>query len=293
MKKIQNSIVLKAVCYILMPLLFLNIIINTFSVIYYDEYKDDIKSGITYFETERFAESYIRNIYSKLDIVRIQRTHNAEKIIEDTENSSEEIKKEQENALIYERENGINYEYTSQNTYKYLIIDDTGAAHTNIAKTVNTDTIEELKDYIKSKKYFWNYDNDEINTNIEKMKYENIAYNGSFERIEKVGYTVYSCINNENSAEFYKYNLVYKIVSNTYEYASVNIAISSFLLVSMFIYIITSIGHKKGEEGIYLNSLDRIPLEILGTISIILLEIEWYCLFAGMNVRHRLYKYKQ
>lgn len=142
---------------------------------------------------------------------------------------------------------------------------------------------EELKDYIKAKKYFWNYDNDEIDTNIEKMKYENIAYDGAYGKIKKVGYTVYSCINDE-STEFYKYNLVYKLVSNTYEYASVNIAISSFLLLTIFIYIITSIGHKKGEDGIYLNSLDNIPLEIVGTVAIILLGIEGIFLFGGMNV---------
>lgn len=185
--------------------------------------------------------------------------------------------------MTYEAEDGIEYESTSRRTYEYLIIDDAGIAHTNIEKTVHTDTVEELKNYIKSKRYFWNYDNNEVNTNVEKMKFEDIAYSGYFNRIEKVGYTVYSCVD-EASTEFYKYNLVYKIVSNTYEYASVNIAISSFLLVSMFIYIITSIGHKKGEEGIYLNTLDNIPLEIVGTISIILLGIEGAFLFAGMNV---------
>lgn len=185
--------------------------------------------------------------------------------------------------MTYEVEDGIEYESTSRRTYEYLIIDDAGIAHTNIEKTVHTDTVEELKNYIKSKRYFWNYDNNEVNTNVEKMKFEDIAYSGYFNRIEKVGYTVYSCVD-EASTEFYKYNLVYKIVSNTYEYASVNIAISSFLFLAMFIYIITSIGHKKGEEGIYLNTLDNIPLEIVGTISSILLGIEGAFLFAGMNV---------
>ncbi len=185
--------------------------------------------------------------------------------------------------MKYEAEESIEYESTSRRTYEYLIIDNAGIAHTNIAKTVHTDTVEELKAYIKAKKYFWNYDNNEVDTNVEKMKFEDIAYSGYFGRIEKAGYTVYSCVNDE-STEFYKYNLVYKLVSNTYEYASVNIAISSFLFIAMFIYIIISIGHKKGEEAIYLNSLDNIPLEIVGTVALILIGIEALFLFGGMSI---------
>lgn len=185
--------------------------------------------------------------------------------------------------MAYEQENGIEYETTSRRTYEYLIIDDTGTAHTNIAKTIHTDTIEELKEYVKSKKYYWNYENDKVDTNIEKMKFEDIAYSGTYGKIQKIGYIVYSCVN-EDSTEFYKYNLVYKLVSNTYEYASVNIAISAFFLLAMFIYIITSIGHKKGEEGIYLNSLDNIPFEIVGIVAIVLLVIEGFFLFGGINV---------
>ncbi len=286
MKKLQDSAVLKAICYILMPLLFLNILINTFSIVYYDEYKEDIESGITYFQTERFADNYFRNIYSEISNISIIREYKNEQtsiMITDANDSLENDTRTQK-VMTNEQENGIEYESTSRRTYEYLIIDAAGVAHTNIEKTGHTDTIEKLKDYIKSKKYFWNYDNDKVDTNIEKMKYEDIVYNSYFERIRKVGYTVYSCINNENSTEFYKYNLVYKIVSNTYEYASVNIAISSFLLLSMFIYIITSIGHKKGEEGVYLNSLDNIPLEIVGIVAIILLLIEGLFLFGGINI---------
>ena len=60
MKKLQESIVLKTISYILMPLMVLNILINTFSITYYDEYNEDIESGITYFQSDRFAENYFR-----------------------------------------------------------------------------------------------------------------------------------------------------------------------------------------------------------------------------------------
>ncbi|MCI8353083.1 MAG: hypothetical protein HFJ58_05840 [Clostridia bacterium] len=75
MKKLQASVLLKAICYILMPFMFLNIIVNAFSITYYDEYKEDIESGITYFETERFAENYFRKIYSEINNILIIREY--------------------------------------------------------------------------------------------------------------------------------------------------------------------------------------------------------------------------
>lgn len=57
-----------------------------------------------------------------------------------------------------------------------------------------------------------------------------------------------------------------------------NIAISTALLFIFCVYIIISIGHKKDEEGIYTNSLDKIPLEIVGIICIVLLTIEFVLL---------------
>ena len=75
MKKLQESIVLKTISYILMPLMVLNILINTFSITYYDEYKEEIESGITYFQTERFAEKYFRKIYLEINNISIMREY--------------------------------------------------------------------------------------------------------------------------------------------------------------------------------------------------------------------------
>lgn len=275
----KNSSILKTICYLVMPILALNIIINSFSIVYYDEYKADIEGKITYFQTQRFANNYFRTINAVVYDYYNQSTYDEEgkaSIVIYEENIKEEFKKDREHTSIvsYEQENGINYIYNRNKTYDYLIIDKTGKAFTNITKTLATDTIEELKDYVKNKSYFWNYENNTVSTNIEKMTFENIAYNSYFEQIRKTGFTIYTAIENENSNEFYKYNLVYELVSSTYEYASVNIAISLILLIGMFIYIITSIGHKKGVDGIYLNTLDEIPLEIVGIISGLLLIIE-------------------
>lgn len=103
MEKFQESVVLKTICYILIPFMFLNILINAFSITYYDEYKEDIESGITYFQTERFAENYFRKIYSEINNISAIRQYENEQtsiMISDARDSSEKDK-------IIRRGNGI------------------------------------------------------------------------------------------------------------------------------------------------------------------------------------------
>lgn len=278
MRNLKFSLALKSISYIVMPILFLNIIINLFSIVYYDEYKNDIDGKMTYFQTQRFANNYFRTINAVVNEYYEQYDYDKNtvtiKLEDELKNKAEAEKLEHSSVVSYEQENGINYIYNKNRRYDYLIIDKAGNAFTNITKTISTDTIEELKAYIKSKAYFWNYEDNVVNTNIEKMTFENIAYDGYFEQIKNTGFTVYTSINNENSNEFYKYNMLYELVSSKYQYASVNIAISSILLITIFIYTVASIGHKKETDGIYLNTLDEIPLEIVGIISGLLLFIE-------------------
>lgn len=197
MRKLQNSIPLKCISYILVPILVLNILINAFSISYSDGYQKDMTEKITYFETERFANNFLRNISNGI-WKNINKNQNNDVIIED--NSSDDVSQEiinEEFAVKLDSQNTensafqklkedveqIDYGYYNENEiYEYLIIDEKGKAYTNIEKTINTDTIKELKEYVKGKKYFWTYEGKEINTNIEKMKYENIAYNSYLER---------------------------------------------------------------------------------------------------------------
>lgn len=197
MRKLQNLIPLKCISYILVPMLALNILINTFSISYSDGYQKDMTEKITYFETERFANNFLRNISNGI-WKNINKNQNNDVIIED--NSSDDVSQEiinEEFAVKLDSQNTensafqklkedveqIDYGYYNENEiYEYLIIDEKGKAYTNIEKTINTDTIKELKEYVKGKKYFWTYEGKEINTNIEKMKYENIAYNSYLER---------------------------------------------------------------------------------------------------------------
>lgn len=198
MRKLQNLIPLKCISYILVPILVLNILINAFSISYSDGYQKDMTEKITYFETERFANNFLRNISNSI-WKNVNKSQNNDVIIES--NSSDDVSQEIINEKFTVEIDSQNIEnsdsqklkekgieqidygyYSSNEVYEYLIIDEEGKAYTNIEKTINTDTIKELKEYVKGKKYFWTYEGKEINTNIEKMKYENIAYNSYLER---------------------------------------------------------------------------------------------------------------
>lgn len=81
-----------------------------------------------------------------------------------------------------------------------------------------------------------------------------------------------------DNQDVYIYDLIYKTISKTYTNAPVAISISSMLLIIAIIYIIISIGHKSGQEEIYTDGLDKIPLEIVGIVSGIMLSIEVFIL---------------
>ena len=267
MREIQSSKVLKTICYCIIPILVLMIIVNAFSITYYSTYQEDIDGKTTYFETERFAEDLLSTIYTS-----------TRRLSRNIENQTLQMDGVEEEPIEY------NLSYVGTYSYEILMIDKDGKAYTNIEKTVQTDTQEELEQYIKNKTYNWVYEDDKIATNIEKMSYDNIAYSYMFEEIKDSGYKIYACVKNEDIGEFQIYNTMYNIVSQTYQSAPSVLVISAFLLVIACIYIIFSIGHKKDEEGIYTDSLDKISFEIVAIISGTLLTFEGVVLITLFKI---------
>lgn len=267
MREIQSSKVLKTICYCIIPILVLMIIVNAFSITYYSTYQEDIDGKTTYFETERFAEDLLSTIYTS-----------TRSLSRNIENQTLQMDGVEEETIEY------NLSYVGTYSYEILMIDKDGKAYTNIEKTVQTDTQEELEQYIKNKTYNWVYEDDKIATNIEKMSYDNIAYSYMFEEIKDSGYKIYACVKNEDIGEFQIYNTMYNIVSQTYQSAPSVLVISAFLLVIACIYIIFSIGHKKDEEGIYTDSLDKISFEIVAIISGTLLTFEGVVLITLFKI---------
>lgn len=276
MEKLKSSNIVKALCYCLVPALVLIIMLNAFSLIYYADNESDFLDYKGYIESERFAYQYLSNIQRAIHIAE-----NEKEYIQQNSKIKTESVIYEENALTLsqietdEKNPEIQNNFYTIKNYDVLLISPDGDIITNVEKTINTNTREKVEKYILSKKYYWKYDKKEVKTNIDNMSYEKNYYNG-IEDIINSGYEVYTAVKDENNNEFYVYNTVYEFVASTYEGAPSVIIISTILLLIICAYIIISIGHKEGVEGIYTNSLDKIAYEIVAFISICLLTAEIY-----------------
>lgn len=285
MKYIKNSGIIKAICYTLVPMLVLIIILNAFSITYYASYEEDFVDYKGYVDTKRFAIKYFYNIQKALHIaqkeyIQSQSKLKTEKMTIDTV-AVEQIETNDSNMQT------IQYNFYSISKYDILLISPNGDIITNVEKTLQTDTLDKIKQYISSKKYYWNYDLANITTNIAKLQYEEIVYSG-FEQINESGYEIYTALKEDDDSEFYAYNLMYDFVGSTYETAPSIITISIILLIACMIYIIIGIGHKQGSNQIYTNKLDYIPYEIIGIIGGTLVGIECYILFIFLELIHNM-----
>lgn len=284
MKEIKNSKIIKSICYCLVPILTLIIILNSCSVIYYANYEDDFENKTSYIETTQFANDYFSAIVRALRISENERKYiqkNTDILISDSSSNEEEHKTEEKTEMSIEEYEPIQYNFYTIRRYEVLVISPYGDVITNVGRTTQTDSIEKIKQYLSGKQYYWNYDGKNIETNIDKLAYEEIAYQG-FAEIKQSGYEIYTALKEQGNAEFYVFNLVYDFVISTYQTAPSVILVSTLLLCACIIYIIISIGHKEGKEGIYTNGFDHIPYEAVIIVASILLTIEgvfiWMCI---------------
>ena len=150
---------------------------------------------------------------------------------------------------------------------------------------IKSEDYEQEKQNMKNQKVYWNYVNGKVDTNINYLDSENIKYNYSFiYAMEKQTDTSYSIIDYDiytscdlSSMEEYS---AYGINETLYTYMLENrtqpiyaIIVSTIALIIIAIYLIWSIGHKEGEVGITLNSIDKIPYEILVFVCLMILSV--------------------
>ena len=165
MEKARKSSLLKIVCYILIPILAAILVLGIFHLEFLDEY-GEAEDEKEYIQTEEFSRSYLNYI--------INRISECEREKEGYSTNFYEIK-DSEKSYYYSssKESTSYYDYTPLYMY-YIIIDQkTGVMYTNV-KSQNYD--EEIKN-IKNQSLYWQYENEKIDTNIEKLNNDNIKYN--------------------------------------------------------------------------------------------------------------------
>jgi len=269
MKKLKESTILKAISYILFPILVGLIIISLIQIIIIDENEEVSR----YEETQTFADNYIYFIIDKIENIEVNEIFEMQNFVE-----------------IEDLEG--NKHYYSSDYYEgvaayidYIIIDrQTQKMYTNLKSTDYKEVINEMK----NAKTYWVMENGEINTDIEKIDEYNIRYNRNYQYLNLHGTFYYSLEKKLENYDIYtrydetKSNVAinYDVVKSIYVFLIENqklsiytLPISLIFVAIIIIYLLLSIGHEKGSKQIKLNVIDKIPYEILSIMSMIFLVI--------------------
>ena len=281
----KESKILKIICYIIMPILILTLAMSIFSIILeesgeYDEEK--------YFSSESFVGSYMGALSNTIsDFI-----HNNDMYYSLQDGEIE----------IHYSPGNLNYYVGAQDAYFLIIYKN--KALTNVELIDSTNSIEKIKTYINKNEeskhvniIYGNIDTDKEIMKIKAYKYLHQlvepyytlqeATDTTSQYIEYItaypeDFEIYSSYKEE-----FKQNTQVEAVSNFLNiiepYQKYNyfiIPISLALIIMIIVYLITSIGYKKGIKGIALNDFDKIPLEIIIVIATILGCIPFILLYS-------------
>lgn len=270
----KKSILLKAICYLLIPILLLAIVLSICSIIIQNEDSFDEKR---YYSSSYFVRTYMNDISNACKNLIY---HNANYYsLEDGDTT------------IYFTNLEEDYYYSNVKEWNYLIIYKNKAL-TNVELNDSTKTIDGIKQYLNEKQNAKkvNLINGEFQSDNEMMQKTGIQYldslkneyytimsNGKETEDMEIStnreyittkysdfeiYSIYTEGFKENSEEAILLNIL-NAVSIITDNSYVIIPICSVLTLLMVIYLIFFIGSDKK-----LNDFDQIPLEIIIGISI-------------------------
>ncbi len=280
MNKARTSNALKIVCYILIPILFAILILSILHMSFLSEFGNK-KDETEYMQTENFANNYLYFLINKVNDCQTRRR----------ENVFEQLKDEQGELFCYfdgeNRNKGIG-------TYiQYIIIERaTGEKFTNIRSSNYNEVIQNTK----NKNTYWNYIEGKVETSLTYINDDNIKYNYYFNHVNYTNdkdetkylkdYDIYSFYD-ENSTTIISSFLFNK---NIYDFMLQNKAFplyscifSIILLIIIAFYLFWSIGYKKGKKEISINTLDRVPYEIISIICFFVIIIALEILIHSLN----------
>ena len=272
MEKARKSSILKIFCYILIPILVAILGFSIFHIAFLNEY-GDIGDETEYVKSEQFANEYFYYITDKVSLCEnVERGYSSNFI---------EIKDDNGNSYYYCSIRESNNYYIGVPSYmNYIIINkETNKMYTNIK---SQDYTQEMNN-MKQQRIYWNLVNGEIETNLENINKENIKYNYHYfyETSESItdknnilNYDIYTSYDDNNLSQYSAYAInqtMYNYMLKHTNEPIYAILLTSILLVVIAIYLFWAIGYKEGNDGIYLNTIDNIPYEIvaIGSFSII------------------------
>ncbi len=283
MKKISIRRILKNISYIVMPILVAVIIINGACLAYVDQY------GLSNFEEESYFQSQLfqETLYSELESIKsdINEVEN----YESTQTSS---------YYYYGVYNNGTLEYNDKEYKLYLMDSSVDTVIINEKELIMyiasdymdymTMSVSKMIDGIINNDYILKYENGVLETNFNKLEEQSLNWLSIGDFLKNGEYNIYMGINEElGYSHPYKFEYtIYDFVRVQHDNAIFNIVASSIGLVICIILIIIGIGRKGGKEGITLGFIDKIPLEIMLVVCIIVYSITFS---IGSEITYNIY----
>ena len=269
--------ILKNVSYVIAPIIVIMLLIIVVCVFSPIE-REAIRERVSFAQTKEFAEQYAAEILSAFSTIKNYQAMQYYSPSYDWYVAVENVKDNEQIEKIYYFDN------YSENNVKWLIIDKkTKEAFTNIEYGIDTTTFEEVKNKVDTKNIFWNFNDSNVETSINKLKNINYMDNRLEERsADANNYIIYTSLaqpleslDNIYWTQFF-YNILLAITPN----AIYIIPVLVILLIVLVSVIVVGIGKKRGVNGIALNWFDKILIEIailiaimVGVIGLILVAI--------------------
>lgn len=275
-KRICWARVAKNVAYFIVPI-FGIILISSIACLSVLDTDIRLKDAKDYYETRMFSDQYLNSIY--------QNYHHLQSAIKEDayrENNSNTESNELYSVEIYssnlrtDKEETIYYYSNNNSNFLYLMIDlKTKIAITNLDHIMRTDTVEGIKQELRENEWYWNYEGEEVQTNISNLKLEEIRYFYQFETLMGEDIAIYTALLKE-----VPYSDMYSIAKLGCDFAikagnmaPILIPISIIVLTISTIMIIRGVGKTAKQEEIYLNWFDKWKLEIVLWICMMIIAI--------------------
>lgn len=255
MNGLKYSLGVKTLCYTLAPILLVMMIAGIFSIFYVVEEPDTLTTS-TFEETTMFGDLYTGKVYNIY--------YNYEGAIYTDEYESIEGIYESEQDANSNEDIYYSYAIYFHNYMKYIVETPEGYIHTNILD-LTKDNLEEAKNNIMKEKYHWVKNEDGISSTIQMSELD--YYDYSNQKIKNSENKFYTYLDyHEGNSYYCIQQLMYKIAKETFKGIVVYLPLGIIGLIAVCVYLVSSVGHKPGKEGIYLNAFDKLPLELATAI---------------------------
>ncbi len=256
---------LKNISYVIAPIILAILIILIICLAYPIE-REAINNNKNYYETTLFAERYTTEIISAFSTVKNFQGFDYTSSRHDVYITEEPVEGNKQIKKIY---------YFSErygNNIKWLIIDKKNKeAFTNIDYSIESSTLGEVQKQIIEKGQYWNYNNEKVNTTINKLKHVNYVDSRLKENSNDANnYTIYTSLQEPlvYLDDIYQAKVFYDVLLAITPKAVYLIPVLVIILVALLPVIVYGIGKKKQSKEIVLNWYDRILIEVAGFIAL-------------------------